>query len=223
MVICHCLGYPVNIAEVNDICETATDPQTLTDLPEYPFNHTQKHWMESRVRSYRFRKFSRYELLGTPVSDWNPLEARWRNVFKVSEYPWIKDYRVREIPACFSVETNKYKVNGSILYPAAGMLIMAIEAARQLADQNRNITGYRIQEATFRKALIIPSSPNGVETQICLRPVKDTNSKGSLWSEFHIYVHEDDKWTECCDGVVVVEYEEERSELGPCDEQQSEF
>ena len=92
----YCLGYPVNLGVVNQSCRPVDDPRMLVDLPEYPFNHTQKFWLESRVsRNYRFRKHPRHELLGTPVSNWNPLEARWRNVLRVSECSWIKDHKVR--------------------------------------------------------------------------------------------------------------------------------
>ncbi|MCJ1389265.1 hypothetical protein MMC18_002121 [Xylographa bjoerkii] len=194
----YCLGYPVNLEVVNHGCQPVEKPRMLIDLPEYPFNHTQKHWLESRIsKTYRFRKYPRHELLGTSVADWNPLQARWRNVLKVSEFSWIKDH----------------KVNGSILYPAAGMLVMAIEAARQLADASRQITGYRIKGASFHKAIFVPSDMDGIETQICLQPARDIKSRLSLWSEFRIYVHENGDWSECCKGAVAVDYKEDESEL----------
>ncbi|MCJ1405286.1 hypothetical protein MMC11_008513 [Xylographa trunciseda] len=194
----HCLGYPVNLEVVNHGCQPADDPRMLTNLPEYPFNHTQKHWLESRMsKNYRFRKYPRHELLGTPVSDWNPLEARWRNFLNISESTWIKDH----------------KVNGSILYPAAGMLVMAIEAARQLADNSRQITGYRINDANFHKAIFIPSDTDGIETQLCLRPSRDIKSKLSLWSDFRLYIYESGDWSECCNGTVAVDYKNDDLEL----------
>lgn len=91
----HCIGYQVNIMNVCDIGADLPYRSMLTDLPSYPFNHTKKYWAESRLsKDYRFRKYPRHELLGTPVSDWNPREARWRNIITNSESLWINDHKV---------------------------------------------------------------------------------------------------------------------------------
>ena len=95
----HCSGHSVNLHRSNAIAGNTPDAfdhlVTLTDLPEYPFDHSQKYWHESRTsKGFRFRNSPRLDLLGSPVADWNPLEARWRNVIKVSEIPWIEDHRV---------------------------------------------------------------------------------------------------------------------------------
>lgn len=94
----HCLGYPVNLTNVNRV-ETkraeANDTMTLTNLPEYPFDHSQTFWHESRLNTgFRLRKYPRLDLLGTPALDWNPLEARWRKFINTSETPWVGDHKV---------------------------------------------------------------------------------------------------------------------------------
>lgn len=91
-----CAGAPVNLTRANQSgIKPLSHPSVLTDLPEYPFNHSQSYWHESRLsRNYRFRDKPRLDLLGTPVPDWNPFEARWRNIIKVSELPWIEDHKV---------------------------------------------------------------------------------------------------------------------------------
>lgn len=94
----HCLGYRISFDQVN---QTGYHPQNLkllTDLPEYPFDHSQKYWYESRIsENYRFRKHPRLDLLGTRVPDWNPLEARWRKIIRISETPWVQDHKVKFI------------------------------------------------------------------------------------------------------------------------------
>ena len=92
----HCLGHHVNLSRSNkpDV-ESSDDLVALTDLPEYPFDHSQTYWHENRTsKGFRFRKSPKLDLLGSPVLDWNPLEATWRNVIKASEMPWIEDRRV---------------------------------------------------------------------------------------------------------------------------------
>lgn len=98
----HCAGHSVNLHRSNSIDGGSSDRfdrlLTLTDLPEYPFDHTQTYWHESRTsKGFRFRNSPRLDLLGSPVADWNPLEARWRNVIKASEVPWVKDHRVCDL------------------------------------------------------------------------------------------------------------------------------
>ncbi|PGH23855.1 hypothetical protein AJ80_02103 [Polytolypa hystricis UAMH7299] len=191
----HCTGYPVDLAVVNEFgCDSDTfeRPKVLTDLPEYPFNHTNRYWHESRVsKEYRLREVGRHDLLGTPVNDWNPLEARWRNVIKASELPWIMDH----------------KVNGTILYPAAGMLVMAIEAANQLADPDRKVLGYNIRDTRFRAALKIPVTSDSFESQFHLRPQGESHPFGTGWFEFKLYTYEDIEWVENCYGFIQIEYE----------------
>ena len=89
----HCSGYRVDLLAANRL--SGKSEIALIDLPEYPFNHTRRHWLESRIsKGYRFRKFGRLDLLGAPSSDLNPLDAQWRNVIRMKECPWIEDHKV---------------------------------------------------------------------------------------------------------------------------------
>lgn len=93
----HCAGHAINISEINHPGKEPGDGLlTLPDLPQYPFDHSKSYWHESRLSKvgYRLRQHPRLDLLGTRVSDWNPLEARWRKFMRVSETPWIRDHKV---------------------------------------------------------------------------------------------------------------------------------
>ena len=94
----YCLGYPVKVNKVNEAAVAAVeDLKALTCLPKYPFDHSQRYWWENRYsRELRLRKWPRIDLLGTPVSDWNPFNARWRYFIKVTESPWVEDHKVRD-------------------------------------------------------------------------------------------------------------------------------
>jgi len=194
----HCRGYPVNLANINEPnLKFQQNCLVLADLPEYPFDHSQRYWHDSRLSNdFRFRKHPHIDLLGTPSSDWNPLEARWRNVIRASEMPWIEDHLV----------------NGSLLYPAAGMVVMAIEAAKQLAE-DRAIIGYELKDVTFHSPLKVSTSPAGVETQFYLRPLLDVQDKINAWSEFRVCVCEDGNWAETCRGTIQIKYEDNGKDL----------
>lgn len=93
----HCLGYPIDLMEVNRLYGQRI-PRMLIDLPSYPFNHSQRYWLESRIsKDFRFRRDPPHELLGTTVRDWNPLEPRWRHFIRESESPWVNDHKVCDL------------------------------------------------------------------------------------------------------------------------------
>ena len=90
----HCIGYPVDLMVVNQPAGHGSH-RLLIDLPEYPFDHSQTYWLESRIsKNFRFREHARHELLGVPVMDYNPLEPKWRHFLRSSESPWTTDHKV---------------------------------------------------------------------------------------------------------------------------------
>lgn len=109
-------GLELSLSKANHV-ENAT-PRLMVDLPRYRFQHNKEYWYECRLsRNFRFRHFPRHELFGKPVNDWNGKhDAIWHNWIRLSENPWAEHHTI----------------NGSVLYPAAGMLVMAIEGCRQL-------------------------------------------------------------------------------------------
>ena len=101
------------------------------------------------------------------------------------------------------------QVNGVELYPAAGMLVMAIEAARQVASRPEAITGFRLLEVSFPKALVSVPRAQDFETNMFLRPLRSSETKASRASEFRIYTLTNGDWAENCRGTITLEYENE--------------
>lgn len=195
----RCHGYVVDLLAANNI-SGKPNVTMLVDLPAYRFNHSQIYWHESRLsKNFRFRKHPRHELLGTPTADWNHLEAKWRNIIKETENPWIKDH----------------VFNGVELYPAAGMMVMAIEAARQVFTSiaDRPIKGYSFLDVTFSKALTLPMTAEGVETQFYLRPQKTQGVSSSQTSEFRLCMISNNERIENFRGTIITEYNEEEVEV----------
>ncbi len=195
----HIRGYRVNLMAANfPVQVSSAQIEMLTTLPEYPFNHSQSYWHESRIsRNFRFRSHPRHELLGTRSTDWNPLEAKWRNVIRRSESPWISHHRFKD----------------NELYPGAGMIAMAIEAGRQLASSlPMAITGYRFKDVHFPNALRLPKNSAYIETQFCLRSPATTTTP-SEWSEFRVYGLLENEWILTCRGSMVLEYREAAIEV----------
>lgn len=96
--------------------------------------------------------------------------------------------------------------NGSELSPAAGMLVMAIEAARQMKNSYLKIRGYKFVDVRFLKPLLVSLDPGGVEAQFQLRPQKaDSHSTTAL---FHLYTYTKEDWFEACRGSIETYYEQ---------------
>lgn len=92
-----CDGHPVRLGAVNNpnmSCNSGY--KCLTDLPEYCFSR-QPFWNENRLsKGLRFRPHPTHPLLGTPVTDWNPSEAKWRNSINVNRIHWLADHKVTD-------------------------------------------------------------------------------------------------------------------------------
>lgn len=103
-----------------------------------------------------------------------------------------------------------HKVLGSPVYPGAGMLVMAIEAARQLTSPDQHISGFRFRDTTITKALVIPASGD-IETHFYLRPDMERTISTTLRHEFRLCSLENGEWSENCRGTIAVELSEIRS------------
>lgn len=171
----------------------AAAPKMLTHLPGYAFDHSTSYWNESRLsKAYRFRKFPRHDLLGAPVPDWNPSNAAWGHFIRARENPWVKDHVVQ----------------GTTLYPAAGMLVMAIEAMRQLADPAAPPpAGFRFKDVSFHLAVSVPEDLEGLETRFYVRPLwEGTGSQAAAtWNEFELWSFQKGEWRNHCRGWVQAE------------------
>jgi acyl transferase domain-containing protein len=169
-----------------------TGPEMLVDLPAYPFNHTEKFWFESRMsKSYRFRDHLPNDLLGSRCSDWSPLDARRRLLIRERELPWIEDHLV-----------NDRKV-----YPGTGMLTMAIEGAKEIADSGRVVSGFVLRDVEFESAMNIHGASEILEVLTSLRPSSSGMGIGSTYT-FSISSYADPYWVQNCRGSIRIEYED---------------
>jgi NADPH:quinone reductase-like Zn-dependent oxidoreductase/malonyl CoA-acyl carrier protein transacylase/SAM-dependent methyltransferase len=185
-------GLDVDMAQVN-FPGGGVGLRALSGLPSYPWSHTSRFWNESRIsREHRFRKHPIHDLLGHRVPGLSGQMPVWRHVLRASEVPWTYDHVVQS----------------NIVYPGSGYIAMAIEAIRQLHDEEEHrITGYSFRDVDILKAMIIPEDDDGVEVQLFLEPVDD-NSLVEGWRRFHIYsaTTQVDDWAEMAKGFISLEF-----------------
>ena len=74
------------------------------------------------------------------------------------------------------------------------MLVMAIEAANQVADPARDISGFRLTDVHVLSSLRVPDTQEGVETQLTLHSLKSDDDKSSQAFQFRLYTYENGNW-----------------------------
>ncbi|KAK3322951.1 hypothetical protein B0H66DRAFT_515672 [Apodospora peruviana] len=187
-------GYPVDISLVNKSFGTAqsTCVTSLVDLPPFAWNHTTRFWYESPASlAYRHRELPRHDMLGARCEFSSQAEPAWRNYLRLSEIPWLEHH----------------KVQNTILFPFAGMIAMAVEAARQTADKDKTFVGVQLREVSTDAAIIIPTE-GAVETKFQVRPWRTgSKSRNPTWQEFSIASRtQEGSWTQNCSGLLAVKY-----------------
>ncbi|CEL10219.1 hypothetical protein ASPCAL13343 [Aspergillus calidoustus] len=202
----HCEGYPIDLSQVNG--SSTRQGHVLTDLPEYPFNHDTSYWHESRhSKNFRFRNIGRLDLLGIKDVDSNPMEAHWRNIISAENLPWVEDH----------------KVNNEILYPAAGMVVMAVEAIKQLLDEDRPVSGFFVKDCKFLSPIRIASHGQRIETSLHMKRTKLGKSDSTGWYDFRLCSRDREAWTESCTGSIQAIYETSEAGLRSNDDEDAKW
>lgn len=186
-------GLSVDLLRVNLQEEGFRSAKVLSDLPAYPWNHSKGFWHENGMaKAQRFKKAPRNDLLGMAVDVQNPHHPRWRQFLSIHEQPWLEHHNI----------TN------TVLFPGAGMLIMALEAAHEVADKNRKVKGVEFRDVTFDRGLVVPENPDqAMETSLEFQPHKFHNEVVDGWYRFTVFsLPPGGEWVEHCSGLISVVY-----------------
>jgi acyl transferase domain-containing protein len=177
----------------DDSITFSSAPAPIVDLPSYAWNKTKSYWNESRItRQIKQRSSPRLSLIGAPLPSFALLEQQWRGYVRIAEEPWLRDHRVQ----------------GSIQYPTASYIAMALEAASQVADQGRVIGRYRIRDVKVHNKITIDENS---QTEFITRlractPAIEKLSEG--WLEFSITSSDNDSLQLHCSALLTVEYDD---------------
>ncbi|KAF6823452.1 polyketide synthase [Colletotrichum plurivorum] len=168
----HCRGVPVSFPVLDGV-------KSLTDLPPYPWNLSKTYWPESRViKAWQFPEHPPHELLGSRVIESGDAAPAWRCLLFLEKVPWLSDH-------C---------VGSDVVFPAAGYIAMAGEAARQLFGQQ----DFTIRDMRVSNVLVLSPSRN-VEMVTSARRERLTQSDESEWYDLNIQsCSSSGSWTTHC-------------------------
>lgn len=209
----YCHGCPVDVTAVNDIRHEC---RVLVDLPAYPWNRSTKYWGVSRLmQGYLHRTHGYHSLLGARLIGSDALNPAWRHFLNLDDSPWIEEH----------------VVHGAVVYPGAGFLSMAIEAALQLAQPGREIANVRLQNVRVLKALVIKEGEDDPEVITRFRQADSVSDEASSmrWA-FEISCakgHDErdnratgqDEFERHATGQITLDYQPEHPYLSPLSEQ----
>ncbi|KKY20096.1 putative polyketide synthase [Phaeomoniella chlamydospora] len=184
-------GANLNMNAVNFPKTGARYNSFLTDMPRYPWQHSTKYWHESRIADKHLKRAGgRNDVLGVLANYSNDLEPTWRNIVRLDDLPWLRHHAMQ----------------GMTVFPLAGYIVMAIEAAQQRAQfRGVNFSKFVLREVVVGSALVLNDGID-TETTFSLRPYTEgTRGYSDHWDEFRICSWNSKRgWSEHCRGLVGV-------------------
>jgi len=157
----------------------------LPDLPRYPWDHSRKFWLQSRVaKEWLGLKFPDHCLLGSRLPESTHLEPVWRNFLDVEKVTWLADHKVGE----------------NIVFPFAGYVSIAAEAARQVSGGIED--GVSLRHVSVSAAMMLEEE-TATEVNTTFRRHRLTENTNSEWWEFTVSSWNGHVWTRHCQGQVM--------------------
>ncbi|KAJ5260988.1 hypothetical protein N7478_011583 [Penicillium angulare] len=148
-------------------------PSLVINLPIYQWDHSRAYWYQSRLsKKIETRGHAFHELLGVPSPNNTDRDLRWTNFLKSNEIPWL----------------DGHQLQGQTVFPAAGYVAMAFEAALKLAQGN-NVKVLQIENLTIDKAVTFDDGPSfAVETLVTLTGIMGEQFPGKKHTaDFSVY------------------------------------
>ncbi|KIL51085.1 type I polyketide synthase [Jeotgalibacillus campisalis] len=113
------------------------DNKKFAKFPMYPWQK-ERHWIETELAKIDRLGIKSHPLLGRKLN--SPLDV-WENEFNLNGLPFIEDH----------------KISGTVVFPGAGYVDMALSAVKELFGGESNVS---VREIKFKKALFLNRHQN---------------------------------------------------------------
>jgi len=172
------LGYlwqrfaPLEPIDVNRFISTVSGnkPKNISkSLPKYPWDHSKPYWSESRTVNSFLHGPRPHLLLGAPTAFSTASVLQWRNVFRVKDHEWMQGHGLQ----------------GQALFPAAGFIIMAMEAGI-VAAETRSVKLVEVVDTSIDKAIIFEEETSPAEVVTTAKIVTDSSDATRITLGFTI-------------------------------------
>lgn len=160
------LSIDLNAYEVA-VSDNAKAFSVIKGLPSYQWNHSINYGHESRTSQKIRLRGPFHPLLGHETPNSSPHHRSWRNILKASEIDWLEGHRVQ----------------GQLVFPAAGYIVTLLEAARTLSV-GREILLIEISDFLIQQAITFDTRTSAVEVLIDLFDMSELSTASSIDSRF---------------------------------------
>jgi NADPH:quinone reductase-like Zn-dependent oxidoreductase/SAM-dependent methyltransferase len=186
---------PIDIDALNGLEDTSHPGLLPLDLPNYKYTYGPILFHENRLnKEWRLRKHLRHDLLGARQLGCSGQSPSWRNMLRLRDVPWLGDHRL--IPKA--------------IFPAAGFLAMAMEAAFQYHTDRADappIAGYTFRNVAVSSTLEVPDTEVGTDVVLNMQKTGSASNNSLVtWYEFKISSLNDEtgSWIEHCTGLIKI-------------------
>lgn len=158
-------------------------PRLVDGLSPYPWSRS-RYWLDSPIRDESLRgQHVHHDLLGRPLDGLSGGEMTWKNVLRMEDLPWLRDYWVK-----------------APVFPLAAFVSTAVEAAAKLAISRQvDYDGFLLRDIRILEPLVMKEGAR-CDMATKLRPL----SGG--WDEFELSTWDAEAkiWAHHCRGLVSV-------------------
>ena len=188
-------GVPINVSKANGDSHC----RLLTDLPPYAWNHSETFRAHSRMQREQYaQQFPTRSLLGAMMPTVDEKERVWRSFVRLNDEPWLRGHTV----------------GTTVLFPAAGMVSIALEAAQQIVEAGKTPIAFKLREVFFLAAMALPEDM-ATEITVHMRPhlLATGGSTPAAWWEFAVSscAGPAGQMRNNCRGLISIVYEESKS------------
>lgn len=139
-------------------------PQSLAkSLPQYPWDHSRSYWTETRKITSQLNGPRPHLLLGSLSSTSTASNWQWQNVIRPRDHEWLQGHSLQ----------------GQAVFPAAGYVVMAMEAAIHVADK-RSVQLLEILDMSIDKAITFDDENSPAELVLTARLTADAGDRITL-------------------------------------------
>ncbi|KAI5919279.1 hypothetical protein F4810DRAFT_714627 [Camillea tinctor] len=161
----------VNLEAVHKLTHDGVTPRLLKNLPSYSWDHDRPYWYESRKsKLFQSRAEAPHQLLGKRIDEGNESEYKWRNFLSAQEISWLEGHQIQ----------------GQMVFPAAGYVSMALEAAQVIAGEE-TIQLLEVEDMVIDRAIVFHDEKTGIETTISISNI--VRQTESITADFTISAH----------------------------------
>lgn len=147
-------------------------PRSLSKtLPTYPWDYSRSHLNESRITNAFLRHGSNLSpLLGKQSTSSTRLSVEWTNTIRVNDLKWLEGHMLQ----------------GQFVFPAAGYVVMVLDAARQIVVDN-DVKLFEVLDLKLEKAITFEDENTPVDIHLNLDVLSEEMASGYVSLSFKLF------------------------------------